>query len=191
MNKIEKLEQEHKKNLAEKAGLEAKANEMKAKADSLMKQAEQAAETGDLETFKKYKALADDASTAAYVANVQIAAKLRPISKETALDAWKDYRSSTKKNYEAAEANFLKLRDSMTEAFVTWMEMLQDARAMKQRLADLMNLQGTNKEKQEVLHELLIPFPEYDLDPEFKYFVSKLGEPAENYWASVDHGLTE
>lgn len=191
MNKIEKLENERQKNMAEKAGLESKVKEMKEKAEALMNQAEQAAETGDLETFKKYKAQADEASTAAYVANAQIAAKLRPISKEAAADAWKDYSSSMKKNAEAAEKNFLELRDNMTEAFVAWMEMLQDARAMRKRLGALMGYQGENMETKKALSVFAIPFPEYDLSPEFKYFVSKLGEPAESYWASVEHGLIE
>ena len=191
MNKIEKLESEHQKNMAEKAGLEAKAKEMKGKADALMKQAEQAAEAGDLEAFKKYKALADDAGTAAYVANAQIAAKLRPITREAAADAWKDYSSSMKKSAEAAEKNFLKLRDSMTEAFVSWMETLEDARATRKKLGVLMGLQGDNMETEKNLSAFPIPFPEYDLSPEFKYFVSKLGERGEYFWASVEHGLIE
>lgn len=191
MNKIEKLENEHKKNMAEKAGLKARAKEMKEKADALMKQAEQAAEAGDLETFKKYKALADDASTAVYVANAQIAAKQRPISEEAAADAWKDYSVSMKKNAEAAEKNFLKLRDSMTEAFVSWMETLEDARATRKKLGTLMGLQGDNMETERTLSVFPIPFPEYDLSPEFKYFASKLGERGEYFWASVEHGLIE
>ena len=191
MNKIEKLESEHQKNMAEKTGIEARAAEMQTKAAALMKQAEQAAEAGDLETYKKYKAQADDASAAAYVAHAQISAKLRPISDEAARDAWRDYSATTKKRIAAAEADFLKARDSMTEAFVSWMEQLKTARAMRKRLGALMGLQGDNASTEKTLSAFPIPYPKYDLTPEFKFFVAKLGERGESFWASVEHGLIE
>lgn len=106
---------------------EDRAKEYRTKADA-------AAMAGDVETYKQYKQLADDAEALAYVCGKQLEVEY-PVTLEQTRDAWEDYVADYKRKFAGKLKKFEAAKDEMLKAYAEAVVLQGEACAVRERLA--------------------------------------------------------
>lgn len=98
--------------------------------------ADKAAAAGDLEGYKHYKALADDAEAVAYVCKMQLQAdRPMPVTTEQTQEAWEKYAADYNKKIAARLKKFEALKADMLKEYEAAFELQKEACAVRERLA--------------------------------------------------------
>lgn len=112
-----------------KHGNERKAEEYRARADA-------AAVTGDVETYKKYKQLMDDAEAMAYVCGKQLEAEQnKAVTKEQTQEAWRGYADQYGKKIAAKLKEFDKAKAEALKLYAEAVDLQDEACATRERIA--------------------------------------------------------
>lgn len=112
-----------------KKGNELKAAEYRARADA-------AAVAGDVETYKKYKQLTDDAEALAYVCGKQLEAEQgKAVTMEQTQEAWDNYAEQYGKKLAEKLKEFNKAKAEMLALYMEAVDLQAEACATRERLA--------------------------------------------------------
>lgn len=119
-------------------------SETKARLDDLKTQAmkeeaaaQEAAEAGDVETYKKHNAKKADLDAQIYVANVQLEKNLKSeVSKQEAVSAWNEYARGYDTDLKKKLAELEKAKKSLFDCFIEIIDLQDAALRKREQCAD-------------------------------------------------------
>ena len=138
VKKIDALEKRVSENQNKAEKLKAEVEQLQAVASSYAKEAEQAAEAGDVETYKKLKQKETDENAVIYVKNASIK-RLSAFNADDVRPAWEEFRKEHDAEFSRNMGEYLETRRKLCEQFKGIMKAQEEARKQRKRLARLAN----------------------------------------------------
>lgn len=135
--KIENLAKQAMENQKRAERLRDEVEKLKVQMDAYEAEAERAAESGDVDSYKKLKQKATDAGATLYVKQATIKKYTGPCSQEDALAAWSDFQ----REYDAAFNKALKEYDA-------------EVKKQRERLKNIIKMQSRARDQRKVLATL-------------------------------------
>ena len=193
MTKLEKLLNELEQAKASKADLEKEVAKLKADKERLEKEADAAAQEGNIPLYREKRDAAQLATDTLFVRNKQ-AEKLKILATEDeAKAAWKEYAESYNKAFAKSWATYEKARRDLCAAFLEIVNAQNEALRMRVKCAECAGIPEDGKayspsgydrslpmklipDERDNLHK---PYPVYAKGPDVTFFLdAKLCDPA-------------
>ena len=108
--------------------------ETQTKIDDLMKKADAAAESGNVDEYEKYKSAADKLGTTIYVKRMRNQKLSTEVTKKDAVEAWENYKPKAEKLYREKLEAFTSLRKVFFNSFVDLFQTMNEIYAVRERL---------------------------------------------------------
>lgn len=142
-NKIELLSKQMNENKKKAEALRAEVSQLETLAAELDAKAEQAAEAGDIESYKAFKLKAADAGAALYVKRATVKKYTSPCTKEEALAAWAEFQRDHDAAFNKALKEYAAEVKAQRARFMAIIGMQTRAREQRYLVAKLAGMSDT------------------------------------------------
>lgn len=118
MTKLEKMLKEYRQALDEQQALEKEIEQLRDDLAKLEKEAEQAAQTGDISSYREKKAAVNDLSDTIFVRDVQLKKMNCFKTRQEAKEAWSEYAEAYNRNFKKAWKAYEQARIDLYEKYM-------------------------------------------------------------------------
>lgn len=132
---IKEIDKRASEAVAARDALEREERQLSQRVEDLKKQARDAAEAGDVETYKQINAELQDAEAVAFVKSAQLSKADRPVSEEDVKAAWYGYKSEYERALDKGLRELDRARSAFVNAFLSVVETQNEALRVRERCA--------------------------------------------------------